>query len=90
MQIFFPVFFQDNFCISKGLRSEVERTLIIFFLYSHNSLPSKVLWKYEKNSFWGQGRGEWEDGFLKVILEEYTSHLQKFDLRTIILEVVNT
>lgn len=46
------------------------------------------IWK--KISFWGQGRGEWEDGFLKVILEEYTSHLQKFNLRTVSLEVVNT
>lgn len=44
----------------------------------------------KKISFWGQGRGEWEDGFLKVILEEYTSHLQKFNLRTVSLEVVNT
>lgn len=44
----------------------------------------------KKISFWGQGRGEWEDSFLKVILEEYTFHLQKFNLRTLSLEVVNT
>jgi hypothetical protein len=40
-------------------------------------------------SSWGQGRGEWQDGFLQVVLEKYSSHIQKFNLQTLRLYTVD-